>query len=128
MRPLSYYLSFLQSALAEKKEQLKRLKSCEAELDGLQNELNQNQKLAKDPELTSKTWKGTLSNQFEEVREALSFSYKHISHNQLNSVLTSIENKIEEIKAEIQSLESNIAAETARIEREKREEREERAE
>ncbi|MEH6947111.1 DUF5082 family protein [Bacillus sp. JJ634] len=117
------YLSYLQSELREKQEQLIRLKNCVSELDGLQSEFIQNQKLIKDPELTSTTWKGTLANKFLEVREDISFSYKDISQTQLNTAITTIENKIESINAEIQSLQSSIAAEKARLEMEERKER-----
>jgi paraquat-inducible protein B len=117
------YLSYLQSQLSEKKEQLIRLKNCVSKLDGLQTEFIQQQKLVKDPELTSTTWHGTLADKFENIREDLSFSYKDISQTQLNNVLTTIENKIESLQAEIQSLQNSIEAENARIEREKRQER-----
>lgn len=117
------YLSYLQSQLSEKKEQLIRLQNCVSKLDGLQSEFLQHQKLIKDPELTSTTWQGTLATKFEEIREDLSFSYKDISQTQLNNALTTIENKIEAIHAEIQSLQSSIAAEKARIEMERRRER-----
>ncbi|MFD6440799.1 DUF5082 family protein [Peribacillus sp. NPDC060186] len=120
------YLSYLQSELREKQEQLIRLKNCASELDGLQSEFIQNQKLIKDPELTSTTWKGSLANKFMEVREVLSFSYENISQMQLNTAITTIENKIESINAEIQSLQRSIAAERSRIEMEARKERVER--
>jgi hypothetical protein len=117
------YLSYLQSELREKQEQLIRLKNCASELDGLQSEFIQNQKLIKDPELTSTTWKGSLANKFMEVREVLSFSYENISQMQLNTAITTIENEIESINAEIPSLQRSIAAERSRIEMEARKER-----
>jgi predicted nucleic acid-binding Zn-ribbon protein len=117
------YLPYLQSQLSEKKEQLIRLKNCVTKLDDLQNEFIQNQKLVKDPELTSSTWQGTLANKFEEIREDLSFSFKDISQTQLNIALTTLENKIESINIEIQSLQNSIEAEKARIEMERRKER-----
>ncbi|WP_185152116.1 YwqH-like family protein [Peribacillus simplex] len=120
------YLSYLQSELREKEEQLIRLKNCASELDGLQSEFIQNQKLIKDPELTPTTWKGSLANKFMEVREVLSFSYENISQVQLNTAITTIENKIESINAEIQSSQRSIAAERSRIEMEARKERVER--
>ncbi|MFI8492681.1 hypothetical protein ACIGC1_07185 [Peribacillus butanolivorans] len=46
-----------------------------------------------------------------EVREVLSFSYENISQMQLNTAITTIENTIESIDAEIQSLQRSIAAE-----------------
>ena len=117
------YLSYLQSELREKQEQLIRLKNCVSELDGLQSEFIQNQKLIKDPELTLTTWKGSLANKFMEVREVLSFSYENISQMQLNTAIMTIENEIESINAEIPSLQRSIAAERSRIEMEARKER-----
>ncbi|MCM3169367.1 YwqH-like family protein [Peribacillus frigoritolerans] len=117
------YLSYLQSELREKQEQLIRLKNCVSELDGLQSEFIQNQKLIKDPELTSTTWKGSLANKFMEVREVLSFSYENISQMQLNTAIMTIENEIESINIEIPSLQRSIAAERSRIEMEARKER-----
>ncbi|TKH04494.1 DUF5082 domain-containing protein [Peribacillus simplex] len=117
------YLSYLHSQLREKQEQLIRLKNCVSELDGLQSEFIQNQKLIKDPELTSTTWKGSLANKFMEVREVLSFSYENISQMQLNTAIMTIENEIESINTEIPSLQRSIAAERSRIEMEARKER-----
>jgi hypothetical protein len=117
------YLAYLQSVLSEKRDQLIRLKNCVFELNGLQSEFIQNQKLIKDPDLTSSTWKGELANEFSGVREDISFSYKDIAQTQLNTAITTIENKIESINAEIQSLQSSIATEKARIEMEERRER-----
>ena len=63
--------------LSEKRDQADiRLKNCVFELDGLQSEFIQNQKLIKDPELTSSTWKGELANEFLGVREDISFHIK----------------------------------------------------
>lgn len=118
------YLSYLQSELAEKKEQLERLKNCKSELDGYQVEFGQNNYLVKDPDLSATTWKGNLAEKFTDIREDMDAAYKDISGTQLDTAITAIENKIANIKAEIQSLQSAISAEIARIEREEREERE----
>jgi paraquat-inducible protein B len=121
------YLAYLQSELSEKKDQLNRLKTCVSELDVLQSEFIQDQKLTKDPVLTATTWKGTLADKFENIREDLSYSYKDISQIQLDTAITTIENKIDSINAEIRSLQQSIEAEKDRIEREERKERAERA-
>lgn len=60
---------------------------------------------------------------FSEVREDLDFSYTDISQNQLNTALSTIEDKISSIQVEIASLESRIAAEIARLAREREEQR-----
>ncbi|MDQ0230659.1 prefoldin subunit 5 [Metabacillus malikii] len=117
-------MSYLQSELAEKKEQLERLKSCATELDGYQAEFSQNQHLVKDPDLSGTTWKGNLADKFIDIREDMEGVYKDLSGYQLDTAITAIENKIATIKAEIQSLQVAISAEIARIEREEREERE----
>ncbi|WP_243291007.1 DUF5082 family protein [Bacillus sp. FJAT-47783] len=114
------YLSYLQAQLREKKEQLYRLKNCASKLDALQGEFFQNQKLINDPELTSTTWNGELANKFTYVREDLSLSYKELFETQLNTVIMTIEHKVTSIKIEIQTLESSIAYEKARIEMERK--------
>ncbi|WP_257350760.1 DUF5082 domain-containing protein [Pseudalkalibacillus decolorationis] len=117
------YLTYLQSEVREKREQLERLNNCEAELENLQSEFIQKRSLTKDPELTSTTWKGNLANKFLQVREDVTYAYKDISQVQLDTALNTIENKIQEIRGQIESLHRSIASEKARIEREEREER-----
>lgn len=112
------YLASLLSQLSEKQEQLSRLKICESELQNLQGEFRQNQKLVKEPQLTSATWEGNLADTFESIRKEADTSYKGISDTQLNGVLKDIADKILSLIQEIQLLESQIAAERARMESE----------
>ncbi|MGG3926181.1 DUF5082 family protein [Metabacillus fastidiosus] len=112
------YLASLLSQLSEKQEQLRRLKICESELQNLQGEFRQNQKLVKEPELTSVTWAGDLATTFESIRKEADISYKDISDTQLNAVLQHIADKILSLIQEIRLLEIQIAAERARMESE----------
>jgi chaperonin cofactor prefoldin len=115
------YLAYLQSELSEKREQLERLRSCRVKLDDLQSEFSHNQKLVKEPELTSVTWKGSLANKFNDIRDDADLAYKDIFTNQLDTSLSTIDHKIENLQAEIQSLQSSIYFEKGRIERERKE-------
>ncbi|MGG3800180.1 YwqH-like family protein [Metabacillus fastidiosus] len=112
------YLASLLSQLSEKQEQLSRLKTCESELQNLQGEFRENQKLLKEPQLTSVTWAGDLADTFESIRKEADTSYKDISDTQLNAVLKDIADKILSLIQEIQLLEIQIAAERARMESE----------
>lgn len=106
-----------------KKQQVEKLKTCKNKLDGLQGEFLQNERLVTDPQLSSKTWHGTLATDFNEVRENLGTAYKDLSHTQLNTALTTIENKIISLQSEITSLEFRITAEIERLAREEEEKR-----
>lgn len=90
-------------------------------LDDLQSEFSQYRKLVKEPELTSVTWKGSLANKFNDIREDVDLAYKDIFINQLDTSFSTIDDKIENLQAEIQSLQRSISFEKARIEREKNE-------
>ena len=103
-------LSYLRALLAKRRAELARVNTCKTELSGLQNEFFLNQRLVKDPSLTATTWNGVLANKFEDIREDLHFSYQDISQTQLNSVLTAVENKIEWLIDEIESIKRRIAA------------------
>ena len=90
-------------------------------LDDLQSEFSQYRKLVKEPELTSVTWKGSLANKFNDIREDVDLAYKDIFINQLDTSFSTIDDKIENLQAEIQSLQRSISFEKARIERERNE-------
>ena len=90
-------------------------------LDDLQSEFSQYRKLVKEPELTSVTWKGSLANKFNDIREDVDLAYKDIFINQLDTSFSTIDDKIENLQAEIQSLQRSISFEKAGIERERNE-------
>ncbi|WRP06296.1 DUF5082 family protein [Rossellomorea aquimaris] len=114
------YLSYLQSQLAEKKEQVNRLDSIIRELENIQNEFVHNRHSIEDPELSPHTWKGQLANAFQEVREDISLSYRDLYQFQLSESITIFENKVNTLHSEIQTLQYNISQEVARINEEKR--------
>ncbi|MDO6654410.1 DUF5082 family protein [Anaerobacillus sp. 1_MG-2023] len=117
------YLSYLQSEVAEKRAQLIRLQASLTKLDGLQSEFLQNKQLVDQPELSPATWAGELANSFQNIREDMKMAYQDLSINQLNFALTTIENKADYFRREIQALELNITQEKHRLEEEARERR-----
>jgi prefoldin subunit 5 len=117
---LMSYLSYLQSQLTEKKEQVNRLESSIRELEKIQNEFVHNRHSINDPELSSHTWKGQLANAFQEYREDLSLSYRDLYQLQLSEAITIFENKVTTLHYEIQTLQYNISQEVSRINEEKR--------
>lgn len=112
------YLTDLQSELTLKKQQVEKLKTCKHELDSLQGEFLQNERVVTKPALSSQTWHGTLATDFTDVREDLESTYKDLSQTQLNAAITAIENKIMSLQSEITSLETRITAEIERLARE----------
>jgi len=119
MNPLSY-LSYMQSQLTEKKEQVTRLESSIRELEEIQSEFVHNRNFIEAPELSSHTWKGQLANAFNEVREDISLSYRDLYQMQLTESINIIENKIIALYSEIQALQYSISQEISRINEEKR--------
>lgn len=117
------YLSYLQSEVAEKRAQLIRLQASLTKLDGLQSEFLQNKQLVDQPELSPTTWAGELANSFQNIREDMKMAYQDLSINQLNFALTTMENKADYLRREIQALELNITQEKHRLEEEARERR-----
>lgn len=115
MKVLSY-LSYLTSQLHEKREQIVRLRNSHSSLNALQSEFLQHQTSVTAPDLTPTTWQGTLANAFTEIREDMLLSYKDLSHNQMDTVISTIEDKIASLRTEIQSLETSIANERVLIE------------
>ena len=103
-------LSYLRALLAKRRAELARVTTCQTELNGLENEFFLNEKLVKSPELSASTWYGALANKFEDIRDDLGLTYKDISQTQLNTILTAVENKIEWLKNEIESIKRRIAA------------------
>jgi len=110
----------LQLQLAEKKEQVTRLETAIRELEVVQREFIQHQNDIKNPELSTKTWNGQLSNAFNEIRDDISLTFKDISQLQLTDSINRIENKVNTLHYEIGSLQDNISREISRIEAEKR--------
>jgi septal ring factor EnvC (AmiA/AmiB activator) len=119
MKVLSY-LSYLTSQLHEKREQIVRLRNSHSTLNALQGEFLQHQSSVTALDLTPTTWQGTLANAFTEIREDMLLSYKDLSHNQMDTAISTIEDKIASLRTEIQSLETSISNERARIEQEQR--------
>ncbi|MFJ7637754.1 DUF5082 family protein [Peribacillus sp. NPDC097224] len=117
------YLTDLQSELTLKKQQVEKLKTCKHELDSLQGEFLQNERVVTKPALSSQTWHGTLATDFTDVREDLESVYKDLSQTQLNAAITAIENKIMSLQSVITSLETRITAEIERLAREEEEKR-----
>ncbi|WP_085990844.1 YwqH-like family protein [Oceanobacillus senegalensis] len=112
-------LASLLARLAEKREDLRRLNACEGQLGNLQGEFVQNRMLVEEPELTAQTWKGVLANEFLDIRDKMAFEYDDISNSQISRTLELLRAKIGEVQREIEVLQARIAAERARLARER---------
>ncbi|MGG1684328.1 MULTISPECIES: YwqH-like family protein [Bacillales] len=115
------YLFQLQSDLTEKREQLARLETCTRNLDSIQDEFIHNRHMVDDPELTPSTWHGTLADSFKNNREDMKEAYNDISISQLNSVQSTLEDKITRLRIEIGMVESSISHEKLRLKNEEKE-------
>ncbi|MCA0993821.1 YwqH-like family protein [Guptibacillus hwajinpoensis] len=115
------YLFQLQSNLAEKREQLARLETCTRKLDSIQDEFIHNRHLVDDPELTPSTWHGTLADSFKNIRDDMKEAYNDISTSQLNSVQSTLEDKVTRLRIEIGMIESSISHEKQRLANEEKE-------
>jgi len=106
MMSLAYWYALLQ----KKQSDLRRLESCEGKLTGKQSEFSSNAYLMTEPVLTATTWKGTLATKFDDIRiDGILASYQEIQTTQFNNVFTTLSNKIQQIKQEIESILATIA-------------------
>lgn len=99
-----------------------RLQSCQASINGKQQEFNVHGRKCLEPELTKKTWHGHLANEFNVNRERLIHRpYMEIATIQFSAVSTRIAEKLSSLQTEISSIHRTIesihaarAAEAAR--------------
>jgi hypothetical protein len=108
-------LAALIAQLQLKKEQLRRLNVCAANLGNLDGDFSQNQSLVEEPELMAKTWQGMLADTFLDYRDEMAVEYDEISNVQLALSRQMLSEKITQIELEIIALEASIAAERARL-------------
>jgi len=115
---LAYYYAQLQ----KKQEEVRRLTACQTTLQGKQSEFKSNEQKCLEPELSARTWHGTLATAFQDIREAgIHTPFLEITGAQFTNVFTAIADKINSLNAEIVSIEQTIA----RLEAEARAEAEE---
>src|SRR4051794_12704393 len=95
-------LAFYYAQLRKKQGEVARLNSCQASLQGKQQQFSTNEKKCLEPELTVKTWHGKHASQFEDTREAgIHAPYLEIIGAQFSKVFTVIAEKIASLLMEI---------------------------
>ncbi|SIT70669.1 YwqH-like family protein [Edaphobacillus lindanitolerans] len=103
---IGYYMMLLQV----KRQQIARLTACRGQLEGKQGEFQANEPKCTEPELTAKTWFGSLADKFDEIRESgIKAPYQDIQGTQFSAAYSAIAAKIAELQAEIASIEAIIA-------------------
>ncbi|HJF31855.1 MAG TPA: DUF5082 domain-containing protein [Sporosarcina psychrophila] len=115
-------LAYYYAQLRKKQEEVRRLIECQSTLQRKQSEFQSNEQKCLEPELSARTWHGTLATAFQDIREAgIHTPFMEIAGAQFMTVFTAITDKINSLNAEIASLEQTIA----RLEAEARAEAEE---
>lgn len=114
------YLSYLLQQLSEKREQLTRLKKTKTTILNLQDIFVQQESSVDAPRLTASLWNGNTARSFVDKREVVKSSYIDITYSQIGYAIKVIDDKISSIQVEIQTLETNIEREKARIENERK--------
>lgn len=103
---LAYYYALLR----KKQGEVARLNSCQASLQGKQQEFTANEQECLEPELTVRTWHGKHGSDFDNIREAqIHAPYLEIIGAQFSKVFAAIAAKISSLLAEIASIEQTIA-------------------
>ncbi len=103
-------LAFYYAQLRKKQEEVRRLNSCLASLQGKQQEFSVNEQKCLEPKLAARTWHGKQASNFEDSREAgIHATYLEIMGAQFSRVFTAIADKIALLFTEIASIEQTIA-------------------
>lgn len=103
---LAYYYALLR----KKQGEVARLNSCQASLQGKQQEFTANEHKCLEPELAVRTWHGKHASDFDNIREArIHAPYLEIAGAQFSKVFAAIAAKISSLLAEIASIEQTIA-------------------
>jgi cell division protein FtsL len=102
--------------VSQKTEEISRLKMALSDLNGYSSEFDSSKKLCLMPELTAKTWFGSLASKFQSFQSGdLLRGYLALSQTQLNNVITNIEAKISTLESSVTQLEQNISSHNTRI-------------
>lgn len=97
--------------LRVKKDQLRRLLICQANLNQSQSSFFANEYLCMEPKLTPTSWEGSLANEFNWLRESgILTNYQEIETTQFNDVFRMLNDTIRRVELEIQLIEQQIAA------------------
>jgi len=104
-------IAYHNALLREKQQHLQRLQDCQSQLRGKQQEFASFRASVTRPELSSFTWQGTLANRFEDIRtNGMLHYYSEMEQSQFSSIFSGIENKIQQLHREINSLKQTIAS------------------
>ncbi|MGM9927657.1 MAG: DUF5082 domain-containing protein [Bacillus sp. (in: firmicutes)] len=104
-------ITALMELLRVKKDQLRRLLICQANLNQSQSSFFANEYLCMEPKLTPTSWEGSLANEFNWLRESgILTNYQEIETTQFNDVFRMLNDTIRRVELEIQLIEQQIAA------------------
>lgn len=106
---LNNNIDTLSSQISINNEKLEQLRTAFEKIASSQEEFMSNKRYTKMPELTSSTWAGRHADEFQDIRQEITNSYSRIGENEIESVLNSIENKIEYYKGLNASFSSEIS-------------------
>ncbi|KEZ52452.1 DUF5082 family protein [Metabacillus indicus] len=104
-------LSAQNAKLRDLEEKLQRLRTCSNQLSDHQYDFFSSRHLAAEPELTSNTWYGELSNEFTRIRENdIQPAHEEIHMSQFRDVFQVLDQKIQQIMTEINHVKAAIAS------------------
>lgn len=112
---LNNNIDTLSSQISMNNEKLEQLRTAFEKIASSQEEFMSNKRYTKMPELTSSTWAGRHANDFQDIRQEISNSYSRIGEDEIESVLNSIEDKIEYYRGLNTSLTSEISQNRQKI-------------
>ncbi|RKQ34723.1 YwqH-like family protein [Oceanobacillus halophilus] len=113
---IHYSIHVMNQRLEQKRNDLQRLNTASTQLSNCKSEFINQKDLCLKPELMANSWHGQLANNFDTYRQSeLQVSYLTLPNEQLANTISQLEDKISEIRAEIESLQSGIASHNSRL-------------
>ncbi|CAM3229762.1 DUF5082 domain-containing protein [Filibacter tadaridae] len=104
-------LAYYYALVMRKQEEVERLNACKSSLQRKQSEFQANEQKCLEPELSAKTWHGTLATAFQDIREmGIHTAFLEMADAQFANVYNAIADKINSLSAEIASLQQTIAS------------------
>ncbi|MCM3226121.1 YwqH-like family protein [Terribacillus saccharophilus] len=92
---LNNNIDTLSSQISINNEKLEQLRVAFTKIASGQEEFMSNKRYTKMPELTSTTWAGRHADTFQDIRQEINNAYSRIGENDIEAVLSSIEEKID---------------------------------
>ncbi|MFP7170720.1 DUF5082 family protein [Terribacillus halophilus] len=118
IRSLQTSINGLSSQVALKQGEIRELERAISEISSLQGDYEESRKHWQDIDLTAKTWKGELADEFEAFRNGeLAASFRDVSHGEVQRVLDALEQAKGMLVAEIDACQMQMAAKQSALER-----------